>query len=111
MKAFFSDLKPMISGVPQWSVLGPLLFVVYANNLNENMQGMVVKFADNAKIDDIVDSAERYQELKRDLQQLGKWTEECQIEFNSDKCKAFHFGTLNQARTFTVNGKVMGSVA
>jgi len=70
------------SGVPQGSVLGPLLFVIYINDLDENAQGMISKFADDTKVGSIVDSEERYQKLQQDLDQLGKWAEKWQMEIN-----------------------------
>jgi len=48
---------------------GPLLFVIYINELDENLGGMVIKFADDTKIGCIVDSEEGYLGLQRDLDQ------------------------------------------
>ena len=68
----FSNWRPMTSGVPQGSVLGPLIFVIYINDLDENLGGIVSKFADDTKIGDIVDSEERYLRLQLgQLQSIG----------------------------------------
>ena len=53
-------------------MLGPLLFVIYIHDLDENIGGMVGKFADDTKIDGIVDSEESYLGLQRNLDQLGQ---------------------------------------
>ena len=95
----FSNWRPVTSGVPQGLVLGPLLFVIYINNLDENLVGMVSKFADDTKIGDIVDSEGGYLGLQQDLDQLGQWAVEWQMEFNLDKCEVMHFGRSNQGRT------------
>ena len=83
----------MTSGIPQGSVLGPLLFVIYINDLNENLAGMVSKFADDTKIGGTVDSEEGYLGMQRDLDQLGQWADEWQMEFNLDKCEVMYFGS------------------
>ena len=72
-------------------MLGPLLFVIYINDLDENIGGMFSKFADDTKIGGIVDSEESYLRLQRDLDQLGQWADEWQMEFNLDKCEVMHF--------------------
>ena len=80
MEGCSSDWKPVISSVPPGSVLGPLLFEIYINDLDENVQGMISKFVDDTKIGGIVDSEEGYQKLQQDLDQLrsgprnGKWS-------------------------------------
>ena len=89
-------------------MLGPLLFVIYINDLNENIGGMVSKFADDTKIGGIVDSEEGYLGLQRDLDQLGRWADEWQMEFNLDKCEVMHFGRLSQGRTYSVNCRALG---
>ena len=90
-------------------MLGPLSFVIYINDLNENIGGMVSKFADDTKIGGIVDSEEGYLGLQWDLDQLGQW-DEWQMELNSDKCEVMHFGRLNQGRTYSINGRALGRV-
>ena len=91
-------------------MLAPLLFVIYINDLDENIGGMVSKFADDTKIGGIVDSEESYRQLQPDLDQLGQWADEWQMEFNLDKCKVMHFGGLNRGRTYSVNGRAWGRV-
>ena len=59
----FSNWRPVTSGVPQGSVLSPLLFVIYINNLDENIGSMVSKFVDDTKIGGRVDSEESYLQL------------------------------------------------
>ena len=57
-----------------------------------------------------MDSEESYLQLQRDLDQLGQWADERQMVFHLDKCEVMHFGRLNQGRTYSVNGRVLGSV-
>eukprot|EP00061_Rhincodon_typus_P014449 g41472.t1 len=85
----------MTSGVPQELLLGPLLFVIFINNLDVNVQGMISMFVDDTKIGSIMDSEEGYQKLQQNLDQLGKWTEKRQMEFNVDECEVSHFGKSN----------------
>eukprot|EP00061_Rhincodon_typus_P005366 g24787.t1 len=72
---------------------------------------MVSKFADDTKIGGIVDNEEGYLRVQQDFDQMGQRAEEWQIEFNLDKCEVLHFGKANQGKTYTFNGKVLGSVA
>ena len=100
----------MTSGVPQESVLVPLLFVICINNLDENLHGMVSKFVDDTKIGGIVDSEGGYLGLQQYLDQLDQWADEWQMEFNLDTCVVMHFSRLNQDRTDSINGRALGRV-
>eukprot|EP00061_Rhincodon_typus_P013478 g39873.t1 len=63
-----------------------LLFAMYINGLDVNIGGMVSKFADDTKIGGVVDSEEGYLKLEWDLDQMGQWAEEWEMEFKLDKC-------------------------
>eukprot|EP00061_Rhincodon_typus_P019014 g48444.t1 len=81
----FSDWRPVTSRLPQGLVLGPLFFVIYENNLDVNITGTFSKFADDTTIGGVVDSQEGYLRVEQDLDQMGQWAEEWQMEFNFDR--------------------------
>jgi len=87
-----SEWRAVTRGVPQGSVLGPLLRV---NDLEENVIGLISKFADDAKVGGIADSDEDRQRIQQDIDRLETWAERRQTEFNPDKCEAMHFGRSN----------------
>ena len=60
----------VMSGVPQGSVLGPVLFLVYVNDLVNQLECPALLFADDAKIYKEITSAESYQAMQRDLEKL-----------------------------------------
>ena len=80
-----SEWRAVTSGVPQGSVLGPLLFAIYINDLEENIAGLMNQFADDTKIGGFADSDEDHQRIQQDIDQLETWAERWQMEFNPDK--------------------------
>ena len=90
-----SDWMNVGSGVPQGSVLGPLLFVLYINDLEIGLGSKVWKFADDTKIVRSIKSINDNCYLQKDLDRLQNWANENQMEFNVKKCKVMHIGNNN----------------
>ncbi len=85
----------MWSGVLQGSVLGPILFLVYINDLMETVQSEGKVFADDAKIYRRIKSPQDRQILQDDLSKLQEWSRKWFLTFNEDKCKVMHIGRRN----------------
>ena len=68
----------ILSGVPQGSVLGPILFLVYINDLEEGVTGKILKFADDTKLFRKVKEIGDKQNLQDDIDKLVKWSEKWQ---------------------------------
>ena len=87
-----STWSPVTSGVPQGSVLGPLLFLIYINDIDQGVTSMISKFADDTKVGRTILDKNDIVDLQNDLRLLGKWADKWQMKFNADKCKVIHFG-------------------
>ena len=87
-----SNWKSVLSRVPQGSVLGPLLFLIYINDLDDNITSNVLKFADDTKVFRKVNTDGEKQHLQNDLDRLVKWSEKWQMLSNFGKCKCLHTG-------------------
>jgi len=66
-----------MSGVPQGSVLGPILFLIYINDLDSGVKNWILKFADDTKIFSAVNNDSDRRLLQKDLDNLLMWAEEC----------------------------------
>ena len=98
-----SDWAKVLSGVPQGSVLGPLLFIMYINDLDDVVGCEVSKFADDTKIFQRICTDDARNTLQQDLNRLGEWSEKWQMKFNEDKCNVMHFGSSNPKKKYTLN--------
>jgi ribonuclease P/MRP protein subunit RPP40 len=87
-----ADWATVTSGVPQGSVLGPLLFLLYVNDLASIVKSNVKMFADDTKIWAKIKENEDAEQLKQDLSKLGEWSDNWLLKFNLDKCKVMHIG-------------------
>merc|ERR1712035_290847 len=91
-------------GVPQGSVLGPLLFLVYINDLDIGVGSKISKFADDTKIASTVQDAQDNFKIQRDLDRLVAWADKWQMELNSQKCKVMHIGKDNRNFSYEMEG-------
>jgi len=98
------------SGVPQGSVLGPLLFSIFINDLPSIVSGPIFMFADDTKIFRVIRNKEDQLALQNDLNLLHEWSLQWQLNFNVVKCKHLHFGTEHFIGSFYLNNTVIDSV-
>ena len=81
-----SDPVPVLSGVPQGSVLGPVLFLIFINDLPDNIRSSVRLFADDCVLYRNIKTPTDCQILQDDLNSLGQWETDWQMKFNVAKC-------------------------
>ena len=83
-----ADFEDIISGVPQGSVLGPLLFLVYINDLEENIKSQIRFFADDTMLFSIIKNpAITANDLNQDLETIRRGAYKWKLEFNPDRTK------------------------
>src|SRR5579864_8235140 len=92
----YSGWENVISGVPQGSVLGPLLFLIYINDLDVGIDSKLVKFADDTKMGRGVSTEQEVEVMREDLQKVFQWSLDWQMLFNTDKCTVLHMGRNNK---------------
>jgi hypothetical protein len=98
----YSKFHHVPSGVPQGSVLGPLLFLIFINDLPAGIKSLVQLFADDVKI--LVEASSQVI-AQSDLNYLSEWENTWKLKFNVDKCKVLHCGRNNTKFEYKLNSK------
>ena len=90
-----SDLTPVISGVPQGTVLGPVLFLIHIRNIASRISSgtSATSFADDTRVARGVETAGDCSILQADLQEIYNWALRVNMEFNADKFECLKFKT------------------
>ena len=90
-----SSWESVLSGVPQGSVIGPSLFIIFINDMPDTVKSFIQMFADDAKV--FTETATEHQraQLQGDLEALLGWADRWQLAFNAKKCKVMHLGKQN----------------
>ena len=89
------------SGVPQGSVLGPLLFIHYVNDITDGVQSTLEMFADDSKLYKTIHNQHDTEILQRDLDFISNWSKLWLLNFNTTKCSVMHLGR-NDKPTYTL---------
>ena len=87
-----SKWHDVTSGIPQGSVLGPIMFVSFINDLPDIVDSTVYLFADDTKIFNVISEQKNKDTLQRDLQKLTEWSNTWLLRFHPEKCKHMHIG-------------------
>ena len=99
-----SQEKSVLSGVPQGSVLGPLLFLLFINDLPEGMKQLVKLFADDVKM---IVNPNHMPEIQLDLEKLCIWESVWLLKFNTDKCFVLHIGKHNPENKYIFSSSTL----
>ena len=99
----FSTYKEILSGIPQGSVLGPLLFLIYVNDLSDYVKSPIKLFADDLKL---IGNAENRSIIDEDLKGLELYKSIWLLDFKHEKCKVLHTNVNNnQCNEYYIDGE------
>jgi hypothetical protein len=109
-----SSALPVTSGVPQGSVLGPLLFILYINDIDSGLSSNIIKFADDIRLylDFVTPDTDKvcHTTLQDDLLLVTKWCDTWMLKLNTLKCKSIHFGFNNPRNTYCIDDDTIPAV-
>ena len=106
-----SSLTLVLSEIPQGSVLGPIIFVIFINDLPDLIRSTLKIFADDTKPFIALHDSEDYSYLPDDLDLLVDWSQQWQLHFHNSRCKVLHMGNSNPSHSYTMSNVPLTTTA
>jgi hypothetical protein len=97
-----SSWEKVTSGVPQGSVLGPILFIIFINEISELLISLNELYADDTKLMREIKSDSDVSILQGDIDKIVEWTRKWLMKLNENKCKVMYIGGGNEKNIFTI---------
>ena len=113
IRGSYSDWSPVTSGVPQGSILGPVMFLIYVNDIPDIITSTAKLFADDTKIYRQINNVEDSTALQIDLTTLDLWADRWQMNFNPTKCEVMRIShnKYNRSTQYNISGTVLRNVS
>ena len=106
----YSTWSNVTSGIPQGSVLGPLVFVIYINDLPDTVLSQVFLFADDTKMYRQIQDASDRHTFQEDISKLQEWADKWLLRFHPDKCKLMTIGRDTPTEHYTMYSEDKGLI-
>ena len=96
-----SEWSKIVSGIPQGSVLGPILFLIYISDIGEDLSAKALVYVDDTKIKQRVNNEEDVENLQKELEKLDEWANENNMKFNGKKFQVVRYGRNEELKNNT----------